>query len=59
MQTEHLELLFATPWTVALGVPLSMGFLRQEDWSRFPLKFLQSIWSLSAKWMGQGSRVPP
>ena len=25
--------LFATPWTVALQAPLSMGVLRQEDWS--------------------------
>ena len=26
--------LFATPWTVACQVPLSMGFPRQEYWSR-------------------------
>ena len=25
-----------TPWTVALQAPLSMGFLRQEYWSRLP-----------------------
>ena len=25
-----------TPWTVALQVPLSMGFPRQEYWSEFP-----------------------
>ena len=25
--------LFATPWTVARQVPLSMGFSRQEYWS--------------------------
>lgn len=56
MQTEHLELLSATPWRVALGVPLFMGFLRQEDWSRFP--FLQSIWSLSAKWVGARKQSP-
>ena len=24
---------FETPWTVACQAPLSMGFLRQEDWS--------------------------
>ena len=31
--------LFATPWTVAHQAPLSMGFPRQEYWSRvlFPL----------------------
>ena len=26
--------LCATPWTVALQAPLSMGFSRQENWSR-------------------------
>ena len=28
---------FATPWTVALQAPLSMGFPRQENWSGLPL----------------------
>ena len=28
--------LFVTPWTVAHQVPLSMGFSRQEYWSRLP-----------------------
>ena len=28
--------LFATPWTVARQAPLSMGFSRQEYWSRLP-----------------------
>ena len=27
---------FATPWTVAHQVPLSMGFPRQEHWSGLP-----------------------
>ena len=27
---------FATPWTVARQVPLSMGFSRQEYWGRLP-----------------------
>ena len=27
---------FATPWTVALQAPLSMGFSRQEYWSGLP-----------------------
>ena len=27
---------FATPWTVACQVPLSMGFPKQEDWSGLP-----------------------
>ena len=35
--------LFVTPWTAAYQAPLSMGFSRQEYWSRVPLpspKFL-------------------
>ena len=28
--------LFATPWIVALQVPLSMGFSRHEYWSGLP-----------------------
>ena len=28
---------FVTPWTVARQAPLSMGFPRQEYWSRLPL----------------------
>ena len=28
--------LFATPWTVAYQAPPSMGFSRQECWSRLP-----------------------
>ena len=46
-QTERLSLsfslsrfscvwLFATPWTVAHRLPLSMGFSRQEYWSGLP-----------------------
>ena len=29
-------LLFVTPWTVDHQAPLSMGFYRQEYWSRLP-----------------------
>ena len=29
--------LLATPWTAAYQAPLSMGFSRQEHWSRVPL----------------------
>ena len=29
--------LFVTPWTVACQTPVSMGFSRQEYWSRLPL----------------------
>ena len=32
---SHIRL-FATPWTVAHQVPLSMGFFRQEYWSGLP-----------------------
>ena len=32
---SHVQL-FATPWTVALQDPLSMGFSRQEYWSGLP-----------------------
>ena len=32
----HHGSLFATPWTVALQAPLSMGFSRQEYWSGLP-----------------------
>ena len=31
-----LCLTLATPWTIACQVPLSMGFSRQEYWSRLP-----------------------
>ena len=30
--------LFATPWTIALQAPLSMGFSRQEHWSGLPCR---------------------
>ena len=33
---SHVRL-FATPWTAAYQAPLSMGFSRQEYWSRVPL----------------------
>ena len=32
---SHVQL-FATPWTVACQIPLSMGFSRQEYWSELP-----------------------
>ena len=32
---SHVQL-FATPWTVAQKGPPSMGFSRQEYWSRLP-----------------------
>ena len=36
--------LFATPWTAAHQVPLSMGFSRQEYWSGVPLPSPTSVW---------------
>ena len=35
--------LFATPWTIAHQVPLSMGFSRQEYWSGLPFPPLGDI----------------
>ena len=32
----------ATPWTAAYQAPLSMGFSRQEYWSRLPLPSLKT-----------------
>ena len=32
---SHVRL-FVTPWTVACQAPLSIGFSRQEYWSRLP-----------------------
>ena len=34
---------FATPWTVAHQVPLSMGFSRQEHWSGLPFPSLGDL----------------
>ena len=34
----HLTL-FATPWTVSCQAPLSLGFFRQEYWSRLPFPY--------------------
>ena len=45
---SHVRL-FATPWTVAYQVPLSMGFSRQEYWSGVP--FTSPIsWLNSDEW---------
>ena len=35
--------LFATPWTAVYQAPPSMGFSRQEYWSRLPLMDAKSI----------------
>ena len=36
LNVTQLCLTLATPWTVAHQAPLSMGFSRQEYWSRLP-----------------------
>ena len=35
-QLLRCVLFFATPWTAARQTPLSMGFSREEYWSRLP-----------------------
>ena len=35
--------LFATPWTAAYYAPLSMGFPRQEFWTRLPFPSSQDL----------------
>ena len=45
--------LFATPWTVAPQVPLSMGFPRQEYWSGLPFPFPITYMA----WIKNSSRV--
>ena len=37
MKSLSRVLLLATPWTAAYQAPPSMGFSRQEYWSRVPL----------------------
>ena len=42
--------LFATPWTRPCRAPLSMGFSRQEYWSRLPFPiFLTQGWNRSPR----------
>ena len=45
--------LLATPWTAAYQAPPSMGFSRQEYWSRVPLAS-PMIYLLDTKWSGLG-----
>ena len=55
--------LFATLWTVAHQVPLSMGFSRQEFWSGLPCpppsSALFVVQSLSPLWDPMDSSTPP
>ena len=41
--------LFAAPWTVARQPPLSMGFLRQEYWSKIHYELLKYAFCLFLK----------
>ena len=41
--------LFATPWTVALQAPLSMGFFRQEYWRGLPFPSAGDLPDLEAE----------
>ena len=36
-------ILFASPWSIAHQIPLSMGFPRQECWSGLPLPSLEDL----------------
>ena len=40
--------LYATPWMAAYQAPLSMGFSRQEYWSRVPLPSLLNVAQFSS-----------
>ena len=46
----------AAPWTVARQAPLSMGFFRQEYWSRLPFPTLEDLPNPGTK---PESLVPP
>ena len=43
VQSLSLVQLFVTPWTVVYQAPLSMGFPRQESWSRLPFPSLGEL----------------
>ena len=45
---SHVQL-FVTPWTVALQVPLSMRFSRQEYWSGLPFPSPEDLDGLAFK----------
>ena len=49
--------LFVTPWTVAYQAPLSMGFPRQEYWSRLPCSTPRNLLDSGIKPMSPVSPV--
>ena len=51
--------LAATPWTAAYQAPLSMGFSRQEYWSRVPLSSAIAFSSHREKTGGKKENLPP
>ena len=40
-----------TPWTVACQAPLSMGFSRQENWSRLPFPSPRDLLDPGISWI--------
>ena len=55
---------FATPWTVARQLPLSMGFLRQEYWGGLPFPSPGDLPDLgiepvSPAWQGDSLLIQP
>ena len=52
---SHVQL-FATPWIVAYQAPPSMGFSRQESWSRLPFPSPRSK-RLLISWLQSPSAV--
>ena len=47
---SHIRL-FVTPWTIAGKPPLSMGFSRQEYWSRLPFPSPNCMYGVLQKYM--------
>ena len=45
---SHIQL-FATPWTIACHIPLSVGLPRQEYWSGLPFPPLEDLPDLGIK----------
>ena len=62
VKVKSLSRVLATPWTTAYQAPPSMGFSRQEYWSRLPLPSLRTIYThmqISVYKMWNLSRIVP